>query len=111
MPIYIIKQFAFSVDKLRGGPDDMPSWGFKYLQQGYRILGRIPCWSLAGLTSIVPVLALVCRARMKSLRPNQCPQCRYDLTGNTSGVCPECGREIVAVQSKEPQTPIELRIE
>jgi hypothetical protein len=21
----------------------------------------------------------------------QCPQCGYDLTGNVSGVCPECG--------------------
>ena len=22
----------------------------------------------------------------------QCPYCGYDLTGNVSGVCPECGR-------------------
>jgi hypothetical protein len=25
------------------------------------------------------------------LEPNQCARCRYDLTGNTNGVCPECG--------------------
>jgi len=25
---------------------------------------------------------------------NECPQCRYDLTDNVSGVCPECGRPI-----------------
>ena len=24
----------------------------------------------------------------------QCPACGYDLTGNVSGVCPECGRKI-----------------
>ena len=24
-------------------------------------------------------------------KPNECKRCRYDLTGNTSGVCPECG--------------------
>jgi hypothetical protein len=24
-------------------------------------------------------------------RPAVCPSCRYDLTGNVSGVCPECG--------------------
>ena len=24
----------------------------------------------------------------------QCRKCGYDLTGNTSGVCPECGRQI-----------------
>ncbi len=26
--------------------------------------------------------------------PHLCPACGYNLTGNTSGVCPECGREI-----------------
>ena len=24
----------------------------------------------------------------------QCPRCGYDLTGNTSGVCPECGGQV-----------------
>jgi len=23
-----------------------------------------------------------------------CPKCQYDLTGNESGVCPECGTEV-----------------
>ncbi len=23
--------------------------------------------------------------------PSHCPKCGYDLTGNVSGVCPECG--------------------
>ena len=32
-------------------------------------------------------------------KANECPRCRYDLTGNTSGVCPECG------------TPIEIKPE
>ena len=27
-------------------------------------------------------------------RRNQCVDCAYDLTGNASGVCPECGTEI-----------------
>ena len=26
--------------------------------------------------------------------PGHCPKCDYDLTGNVSGVCPECGTEI-----------------
>lgn len=26
--------------------------------------------------------------------PEACPECDYNLTGNTSGVCPECGRTI-----------------
>jgi uncharacterized RDD family membrane protein YckC len=30
-----------------------------------------------------------------------CNQCRYDLTGNTSGVCPECGHAIVQYEAAE----------
>jgi rubrerythrin len=26
----------------------------------------------------------------------QCRKCGYDLTGNVSGVCPECGEAVVA---------------
>jgi hypothetical protein len=26
--------------------------------------------------------------------PGHCPRCRYNLTGNVSGVCPECGRKV-----------------
>lgn len=26
--------------------------------------------------------------------PGHCPNCDYDLTGNVSGVCPECGERI-----------------
>ncbi len=31
------------------------------------------------------------RRRAELLRAGQCSECGYDLTGNTSGVCPECG--------------------
>jgi hypothetical protein len=27
-------------------------------------------------------------------RINACPKCSYNLKGNTSGVCPECGTEV-----------------
>jgi hypothetical protein len=32
----------------------------------------------------------------KPPKPNECTKCRYDLTGNTSGVCPECGTELIS---------------
>ena len=32
------------------------------------------------------------RARLRRLLPHLCDACGYDLTGNASGVCPECGR-------------------
>ena len=36
---------------------------------------------------------LLWRFRPKPPRPGHC-RCGYDLTGNTSGVCPECGVEV-----------------
>jgi hypothetical protein len=33
--------------------------------------------------------------------PGHCPNCGYDLTGNVSGVCPECG-EKVTLRETEP---------
>ena len=37
----------------------------------------------------------------RSTDPGFCPACQYDLTGNTSGVCPECGAVIVS----DPDVP------
>jgi len=54
-----------------------------------------PLWLLIGLSSIPPALyvhALRCRGRQtRRMRANLCVNCGYALTGNTSGVCPECG--------------------
>jgi len=45
---------------------------------------------------ILPLAALLLPTSVLWLRdrpipPGYCPTCRYDLTGNISGVCPECG--------------------
>lgn len=34
------------------------------------------------------------RERRERLASGQCENCGYDLTGNVSGRCPECGTEI-----------------
>ncbi len=51
---------------------------------------------LFGLVVLGPLLALHIRAAMRgaaSLHAH-CPQCGYNLTGNVSGTCPECGRPV-----------------
>ena len=50
----------------------------------------IPFW-LCFAVVLIPTVILVWIDRRRSL-PGHCP-CGYDLTGNVSGVCPECGRE------------------
>ena len=47
-------------------------------------------WSLVQFeTAAVAVAAIFWRSRKKA--PGFCHRCNYNLTGNTSGICPECG--------------------
>ena len=39
--------------------------------------------------------------RFPSFEP-LCPTCQYNLTGNVSGICPECGTEVAQPRSEEP---------
>ena len=60
---------------------------------------RLPLW-IPLLVSSIPLFIIWRRSR----RPpkDHCRKCYYNLTGNTSGICPECGtpitREIVRPQ-------------
>ncbi|HEY8746812.1 MAG TPA: hypothetical protein VIM11_02480, partial [Tepidisphaeraceae bacterium] len=42
---------------------------------------------------LVPGVRLLIRAAQKA-PPGHCPTCHYNLTANTSGICPECGTAI-----------------
>lgn len=44
---------------------------------------------------ILPAVSIV-KSLRKRKSGNQCPYCDYDLTGNQSGICPECGQQIIA---------------
>ena len=48
----------------------------------------IPLWIPLAIASI-PMFII--RDRSRRIPPGHCKTCRYDLTGNISGVCPECG--------------------
>ena len=58
---------------------------------------RFPHALPALLASVPPLVWVVwrlaggARRRAAARRPELCPHCGYDLTGNVSGVCPECG--------------------
>ncbi len=48
----------------------------------------VPIWFVAVVLGL-PTMWLWHRDRHRTA--NLCPKCAYDLRGNTSGVCPECG--------------------
>lgn len=54
-----------------------------------------PFWVPAVILAFVPTLVLVGgiprRRRARRRKLGLCLRCGYNLTGNTSGVCPECG--------------------
>jgi len=52
-----------------------------------------------GLGLVVFTLPAIAMLFRKDRDTGKCPHCRYDLTGNQSGICPECGQA----------TPAELR--
>ena len=48
---------------------------------------------------ILKLVILTWRHRPTFSRPGHCPTCNYNLTGNTSGTCPECGMAIPQIPS------------
>ncbi len=50
---------------------------------------RVPLWAVY-VATLIPTVYLFWRCRR--LPSGYCQECSYDLTGNVSGVCPECGK-------------------
>lgn len=51
-------------------------------------------------------IAVACVLRVllhDALIPGHCQNCGYDLTGNVSGVCPECGTAVEATERDRPR--------
>jgi hypothetical protein len=58
----------------------------------------IPYWAVMALCAILPTAWILAISRR--LPSSGCAACSYNLTGNTSGVCPECGTAVS--QKSEP---------
>ncbi|HSZ54660.1 MAG TPA: hypothetical protein VK797_03310 [Tepidisphaeraceae bacterium] len=63
----------------------------------------VPNCLIVVLTAILPAVWL--RRRLSRLAFGVCPACSYNLTGNTSGVCPECGTPIPKAPADESPRP------
>lgn len=89
-------------------------YGWRFLGVGYAYLifpggqaTRIffaPHWLIAAMLSAYPTLRIWRRWRSRPCGYPTCAQCGYNLTGNVSGICPECGTPIVV----SPNGPIAL---
>lgn len=70
-----------------------PNW---WTTQTFRHV-RVPL--LHSLFVAFVVTLLLFRIDQRRIVPGHCADCRYNLTGNTSGVCPECGSKIARERS------------
>ena len=55
-----------------------------------------PHWFITLIFALGPAIWLIKWNKRRKLSPNTCPGCGYDLTGNESGACPECGAQLKA---------------
>jgi hypothetical protein len=51
---------------------------------------RVPLWAVMVALAFFPLMGMARRVLTRQ-HPASCRKCRYDLTANVSGVCPECG--------------------
>lgn len=77
-------------------------WVPHYGRNLYTVSLEVPIWPLL-VSCLVPTVLLL-RADRKRKRPGRCC-CGYDLTGNTSGVCPECGLHLEATDALPASVP------
>ncbi len=70
-----------------------PRWNESTIQLCHQV--RIPLWLPFALFIALPARALFRRLiRWQHRNAGLCVRCKYDLTGNVSGVCPECGTAV-----------------
>lgn len=76
-----------------------------YRHRGWEVVAVIELHGLILNLSLGLILSLATyalfRRRLFRSKAGHSPQCRYDLTGNTSGVCPECG---LLIPTQEPDS-------
>jgi hypothetical protein len=69
-----------------------PSSSRAQVHSRHTFAAYLPWWPVLVFTSLLPTIAVIRHIRyVRRKTLNRCPQCTYDLTGNTTGVCPECG--------------------
>lgn len=71
-----------------------------FLWPQYASLARPVAQSGAIVGILTVILATILIPALQAPKAGCCSECGYDLTGNASGVCPECGTAIPTISGK-----------
>ena len=91
-PIFV----SGAIDEAEAGRADWQFGGFSSIDDhgGFRAI-LFPLWAVAGAFCFLPTFAMVIAVKRRlRIRAGHCFVCSYNLAGNSSGVCPECGTPI-----------------
>lgn len=78
--------FGWHVVKTESRPDGIWRTGNQKLVVAY-----FPFWLVAAITALLPLRWLALFLRRRRDPQGYCLSCGYNLTGNATGICPECG--------------------
>ena len=67
---------------------------WRFSQDVYKEVLHFPYWPAIPVAVAMQMGWIILYMRRKRGDIRSCNTCRYNLTGNTSGVCPECGAAI-----------------
>ncbi len=87
---YRARPSGWTIDSLRGRL--VLTWPWWQSEDEYRYMGSVPLWIPILALSALSFVPLLLGRKRRSL--HACAECCYNLTGNTSGICPECGTPI-----------------
>jgi hypothetical protein len=87
---------------------DVSAWTVATVGPHREVQVALPLWALAVVLGLIPVVSLLrwrVRSRVQQWRTirGRCLSCGYNLTGNTTGICPECGTTIDRAFDAEPE--------
>jgi hypothetical protein len=103
VPVPSFSHLASSQLDFRWGESHWRTLGFHWSSDPSGMLAQTPIWPIVLLFSTIP-FTWINRRLTRTHRRSQMQTgfvCRYNLTGDTSGVCPECGTPTASRQAAD----------
>ena len=87
---------TYKIDYVFGFSSELSATQSNPLRLTYRTAHYVPLWAPLALLAVYPTITVIRGPlrRYRRRRKGLCLKCGYNLSGNISGVCPECGEAI-----------------